>query len=128
MADRDALAHLAIAHVAPLPAPPAPRTPAAYAASEPGGFEKAPCAGVWVARPLPVEGDDEVVNVRPHAQQQRQMQPAACDALRAYAGPRDLRARLHATRREARERAAERGGGHLARGESAHHGAVRLVG
>ena len=26
------------------------------------------------------------------------------------------------------ERAAERGGGHLARGESAHHGAVRLVG
>ena len=48
--------------------------------------------------------------------------------LRTYAGPRGLRARLHATRREARERAAERGGGHLARGESAHHGAVRLVG
>ena len=36
-------------------------------------------------------------------------------------------ARLLATR-ERRERAAERGGGHLARGESAHHGAVRLVG
>ena len=32
-------------------------------------------------------------------------------------------------RRDVRcERAAERGGGHLARGEGAHHGAVRLVG
>ena len=66
MVDGHVVAHLAIAHVVHVSAPPAPRTPAAYAASEPGGFEKAPCEGV--ARPVPVEGDDEVVNVRPHAQ------------------------------------------------------------
>ena len=45
--------------------------------------------------------------------------------LRTYAGPRGLRASLHATRREARERAAERGGGHLARGEGAPCASVR---